>query len=209
METDQMRILTSSFLLAAAMSVVVVACESGSKSDGGSQVQSGGHGGGGNGGHGGNSNGGGAKNEDGTTGGNKPICTGLEPARKGAAYTLHQAAEDRLAAFQAELDNFGIEHPEAAAFAVVSKRVAGQSCFQDADCDTGDSSKYTSQCARYEWDGTNGSCLVGSVDPIPAAPILPRLSCADVSCPSGFQCELEESNGAVGCVEQRTCVLPD
>ncbi len=56
--------------------------------------------------------------------------------------------------------------------------------------------------------GTTGSCTVSDLAPVPgaSAPPPPRFTCADFTCPASFQCEVEESTGAVGCVEQRTCV---
>lgn len=141
-------------------------------------------------------------------GGGKPICTGNEPPRRGAPYVLKVSGEERLSAYLDALARYEVEHPEAAEYAEASAKISGQSCFSDDDCAYGDNSKFAGSCVRYEWDGTNGSCYLHAVVAIPQPPTLAALSCADVTCPAQFQCEVEESNGAVGCVEQRTCREP-
>lgn len=173
--------------LAASMSAFLVACDSTSPENGMAQVAS----------RGGNHG-----------GGNKPLCTGNEPPRQGAAYTANASLYAKLDAYQALNAQYAVEHPEAAEYADVSSRLSGSSCFTDSDCATGDETKFHGTCQRYEWDGTNGSCNIATAIQIPTPPAQPRFTCEDVTCPSQFQCEVEESTGAVGCVEQRLCREP-
>lgn len=135
--------------------------------------------------------------------GNRPICTGQEPPRQGAPFTISAAFEAKLDAYRATLAEYESTRPDESEMIEINSRLAGKACFTDFDCATGDE-RFVSSCLRYEWDGTNGTCLVTTAE-IPQAP-LP--TCADVTCPDSFQCELEESTGAVGCVEQRLCRLP-
>lgn len=118
----------------------------------------------------------------------KPTCPVPEPARQGAPATARPSAAAKVAAYQAVV---------AAQDAAVAS-IAGKTCESDAACDTGNPA-FSGTCNRYVWTGTNGVCLVGSA---PA----PRFTCADFSCPAKFQCEVEASTGAVGCVESRTCI---
>lgn len=141
-------------------------------------------------------------------GGGKPLCTGQEPPRKGAPFTENASYGLKVDAYQAAIASYELAHPEAAEYASVSRSLVGVSCVVDADCTTGDSSRFVGSCLRYLWDGTNGSCQVLAAIPIPAAPATPLFNCDDVACPSSFQCEVEDSTGAVGCVEQRTCRQP-
>lgn len=137
-------------------------------------------------------------------GGDKPLCSGNEPPRQGAAYIENLSYGLKIAAFQAATAQYELEHPEAADYARVSSDLVGRSCFVSDECATGDE-RFVGSCLRYEWDGTNGTCQIYSQVAIPTPPAAPRISCEDVTCPSSFQCELEDSTGAVGCVEQRTC----
>jgi hypothetical protein len=119
----------------------------------------------------------------------KPVCPVPEPVRQGAPATARPSAAAKIAAYKAALST----HDAAV------KSIAGKSCESDAQCDTGNPA-YQGICNRYVWTGTNGSCIL-SGDPAPA----PRFTCADFSCPVKFQCEVEVSTNAVGCVEPRTC----
>ena len=149
-----------------------------------------------------------ASHGGGNGGGGIPVCTGNEPARRGAAYVPNESVTEMLDAFYAATVQYAAEHPEAAEYADVSARISGSSCYNDSDCATGDDSKFKGSCLRYQWDGTNGRCDVYSVIVIPTPPALPSYNCTNVSCPAQFQCEVEESTGAVGCVEQRLCRNP-
>jgi hypothetical protein len=137
-------------------------------------------------------------------GGDKPICTGNEPARKGAPYTENESYGLKIAAFQAATAQYELEHPEGADYARISSDLIARNCFVHEDCSTGDE-RFVGACLRYEWVGTNGSCKITTLVAIPTPPARPSLSCEDVTCPANFQCELENSTGAIGCVEQRTC----
>jgi hypothetical protein len=118
----------------------------------------------------------------------KPVCPVPEPARQGAPATPTASAAAKVAEYKAAV----AAQDEAAA------SVAGKMCDSDAACDTGTPS-VSGTCNRYVWTGTNGVCIVGS------AP-RPQFTCADFTCPAKFQCEVEASTGAVGCVAVRTCI---
>jgi hypothetical protein len=136
--------------------------------------------------------------------GDKPICDGTEPPRRGAPFTELASYGLKIAAYQEAVARYELEHPEAADYAAVVTEHVGRSCFADDECSTGDA-RFLGSCQRYVWDGTNGSCIVTPQVTIPTPPAFPALSCEDVSCPSHFQCEVENNTGAVGCVEQRLC----
>jgi len=152
--------------------------------------------------------GGGGGGGGGSGGSDKPICTGFEPPRLGAPYEAKPSFDAKVDAYRAATAQYEVDHPAAAAFAREAADLTGRSCEADADCATSDESKYHGSCQRYVWDGTNGSCVVNSLIVIPPPPAPPVFACADVICPSNFKCEVEENNGAVGCVENRTCRLP-
>ncbi|MCX6118324.1 MAG: hypothetical protein NT027_12335 [Proteobacteria bacterium] len=150
----------------------------------------------------------GRRSDQRTGGSRRTICTGMEPARRGAEYSKKPSFDEKILAYQAAASQYEIDHPEGAEFAGISAQITGTSCFSDSDCATSDESKYRGLCLRYEWTGTNGSCSVAPVIVIPAPPAAPVMNCGDVTCPSNFQCEVENSTGAVGCVEQRLCTQP-
>ncbi|MBX7115290.1 MAG: hypothetical protein K1X64_13255, partial [Myxococcaceae bacterium] len=118
---------------------------------------------------------------------------------------------DKFSAWQKAMNEYQVA---AAAFSAAAKEhadaynaaaqpVAGKSCHQNADCDTG-SLDFPGACRVYY---EVGQCVVQDNNPIgsgPAAPAQPDLSCADFTCSdSSYQCEQEASTQGIACILQR------
>jgi hypothetical protein len=145
----------------------------------------------------------------------RPTCPVPEPARQGAPYTVNASGTAKMTAWKASVAEyertFGAKSAAAKAHAEeytkVANAIGGKSCTDNSDCATGNA-KFAGSCYRYVWVGNNGTCLVSDLAPVPgvpAAPSSPQFNCADVTCPAQFQCEVENSTGAAGCVAPRTC----
>ena len=118
---------------------------------------------------------------------------------------------DKFAAWQVAMNEYQMA---AAAFSAAAKEhadaynaaaqpVAGKSCHQNADCDTG-SLDFPGACRVYY---AVGQCVVQDNNPVgagPAAPAQPDLSCADFTCSDlSYQCEQEASTLGIACILQR------
>ena len=98
-------------------------------------------------------------------------------------------------AIAATLDAWSAVHAEAAAVA----GVIGLPCATSADCDTGDAA-FPGSCQTPYYGQAQCS--------VPSAPAEPLFTCADYSCPVGFQCE-QELGASVACVQRhQTCTAP-